>query len=174
MNFNNNISILILTMDCGIKCNEGRAASEWHRPAVDHTQGTFLSAAYPFPQTVSLKIFVRNSNSMESSRCSNSFAGRQIATIFAHATTSVVPCTKFCSDHGMCRCERETKFPSNLKCDGRTVSETGPWLRYSAFIDFSASYYCGPEITLDWARKHCADYIPNRHTVCHVWSIFYA
>ena len=56
MNFNNNMSILILTMDCGIKCNESRAASELHRPAVDHTQGTFLSAAYPFPQTVSLKI----------------------------------------------------------------------------------------------------------------------
>ena len=54
--------------------------------------------------------------------------------IFAHAT-AVVSCTKFCSDRSLYqnRDERETKFPSNLNCDGKTVIETGPW--YDCCID---------------------------------------
>ena len=38
---------------------------------------------------------------METSPCSNSVTGHQIATNFCtcHDSTAVVPCTKFCSDH---------------------------------------------------------------------------
>ena len=48
-----------------------------------------------------LRFFARNSNSMETSPCSNSITGHQIATNFCtcHDSTAVVPCTKFCSDH---------------------------------------------------------------------------
>ena len=48
-------------------------------------------------------IIIINSNSMETSPCCNSVAGHQIATIFCtcHYSTAVVPCTKFCSDHGI-------------------------------------------------------------------------
>ena len=50
---------------------------------------------------VSLTLYARNSNSMETSPCHNSVAGQQIATSFCtcHDSTAVVPCTKFCSDH---------------------------------------------------------------------------
>ena len=50
---------------------------------------------------VSLTIFDRNSNSMETSPCCNSAPGRQIATTFCTCrySTAVVPCTKFCSGH---------------------------------------------------------------------------
>ena len=50
---------------------------------------------------VSLTVFARNSNSMETSPCHISVAGHQIATNICtcHDSTAVVPCTKFCSDH---------------------------------------------------------------------------
>ena len=50
---------------------------------------------------VSLTVFSRNYNSMETSPCHNSIAGHQIATNFCtcHDSTAVVPCTKFCSNH---------------------------------------------------------------------------
>ena len=50
---------------------------------------------------VSLTIFARNSNSMETSPCCNSVAGHQIATncCTCHDSTAVLPCTKFCSYH---------------------------------------------------------------------------
>ena len=50
---------------------------------------------------VSLTVFTRNSNSMETSPWHNSVAGHQIATNFCtcHDSTAVVPCAKFCSDH---------------------------------------------------------------------------
>ena len=40
---------------------------------------------------------------METSPCRNSVAGHQITTNFCtcHDSTAVVPCTKFCSDHGI-------------------------------------------------------------------------
>ena len=52
---------------------------------------------------VSLTFFDRYSNTMETSPCHNSLAGHQIATNFCtcHDSTAVVPCTKFCSDHGI-------------------------------------------------------------------------
>ena len=51
--------------------------------------------------SVSLTVFARKSNSMETSPCHASVAGHQIATNFCtyHDSTAVVPCTKFCSDH---------------------------------------------------------------------------
>ena len=50
---------------------------------------------------VSLTIFARNSNSMESLPCCNSVIAHQIATNFCtcHDSTAVVTCTKFCGDH---------------------------------------------------------------------------
>ena len=64
--------------------------SDEFRKVTDHVQGP-----------VSLTIFARNSNSMETSPCCNSCAGHQITTIFCtcHDSNAVVPCTKFCSDH---------------------------------------------------------------------------
>ena len=50
---------------------------------------------------VSLTLFCRNLNSMETSPCCNSAAGHQIATNFrtCHDSTAVAPCAKVCSDH---------------------------------------------------------------------------
>ena len=53
-----------------------------------------------FPRPVSLTIFARNSNSMETSPCCKSVAGHEIATnvCTCHDSTAVVARTKFCSD----------------------------------------------------------------------------
>ena len=52
---------------------------------------------------VSLTFFACNSNTVETSPCHYSVAGHQIATNFCtcHDSTATVPCTKFCSDHGI-------------------------------------------------------------------------
>ena len=67
---------------------------------------------------------------METSPCCKCVAGHQIAINICtcHDSTAVVSCTKFCSDPCSKIEERvERKFPSNLNCDGKTDSETGPW-----------------------------------------------
>ena len=51
-----------------------------------------------------------------------------------HDSTAVVPCTKFCSDHCIRTEVSETIFPSNLICDEKTVSQTGPWVQWCTLI----------------------------------------
>ena len=50
---------------------------------------------------VSLTYFARNSNSIETSSCCNSFAGHQIAIKICtcYHSSAVVLCTNFCRDH---------------------------------------------------------------------------
>ena len=67
---------------------------------------------------------------METSPCHNSVAGHQIATNFCtcHDSTAVVPCTKFCSDHGNHGVEVRVKrnFHRIWIAMEKTFSETGP------------------------------------------------
>ena len=75
------------------------------------------------------RIFACNSNPMETSPCHNSVAGRQIATICCtcHDSTTVVPCTNFLlRSLYKNRGENETKFPSNLNCDGKPLVKRAP------------------------------------------------
>ena len=60
--------------------------------------------------------FACNLNSMETSPCCNSVTDHQIATNFCtcHDSTAVVPCTKFCSDHGF-RIEISIEFELRWK-----------------------------------------------------------
>ena len=63
-----------------------------------------------------------------------------------------MPCTKFCSDHCIRIEESEARFPSNLSCDGGTVSETGPWAPgvisaiswniFAMFTNYNCCLYC--------------------------------
>ena len=101
---------------------------------------------------------------MESSSCCNSVVGHQIATIFCtcHDSTAVVPCTKFCSDHSI-RLEineSETKFPSNLKCDGKTVSDFLCFILYQVSWVQSKSniWVLGPD--LYWSNSSLGPFSP--------------
>ena len=62
---------------------------------------------------VNLEIFARYITLTKNSLCCCLITGRQISIIFARATTAVLACAKYCSDHfdKIDRQECKTKFP---------------------------------------------------------------
>ena len=72
-------------------------------------------------------------------------------TIFAHGMIAVVGCAQFCSD---VISRHDIKFPLNLTCDGKGVSEMSRWTKFPLNI-----------IIWDLAVN------PNQHwKCCRIWS----
>ena len=71
--------------------------------------------------------------------------------VFAHTTTAQLSChvQNFVAITVFYRDESEARFPSDLSCDGGTVSETGPWapgvisgISWNIFAMFTNYNYC--------------------------------
>ena len=92
--------------------------------------GVFFGEPYcawaPFHE----RFFHRNSNSMEISFYCHYDSNTAIATKFCtwHDSCAGVACAKkLLRSWGQQRNYSKVKFPSNLNCRQKTVSETGPW-----------------------------------------------
>ena len=84
------------------------------------------------------RVFHRNSNSMENSFHSHLDSDTVIATKFCtwHDSCAVVSlccggmCKNLLRSDGQQRNYGKAKFPSNLNCDLKNASETGPWITW--------------------------------------------
>ena len=85
--------------------------------------------------------FASNSNSIEFSPCRNSIASRQIATHCwtCHDGTTIVPCTKVCSDNCIRIEVRVKRNFHGIWCDGKPLVKRSPDLK-SSWVDACKMY----------------------------------